>query len=196
MLLSRAFRYLLFMLVAISTSACLVKSDFPIRSASGPDFDRRLLGLWKDEPDPASSETIASVGYFLVGSSGNVGKYVSIGRRGDKLEPVEGATFVTACLEGGCYLSVQIDPNDKRDYVFLKYELIDANTLLLHFIDDEQMKVAIAKGDLRGTFHEETLGHFGELHSSEEELRNFLVSSKGRIFSERGFRFHRIDTAP
>jgi hypothetical protein len=174
------------LLLLASLAGCKVDSINPISSLEGAQPDTTLNGVWRYE---AKGELVyVHIGPdFLLATSDTAKKNrIRIILVDHKPNGITDDAYVAYASRIGRdrYLNVmQVEAGKPVGYIFVRYTLIDDNTVRFWMMNEEALKSVIRDGQIKGTTRGEALASETAITAESPEIENYLRRDGGKLFT-------------
>jgi hypothetical protein len=175
----------LLLLIAV-LAGCKVDSVNPISSFDSARPDTAIYGVWRYKDKDELS-------YLHIGPEFSLADAASQGNRRTRIVIVdhkrngltdEAYVAYTSRVGKQSYLNVVQAEGDKTvGYLFVRYSLLDRNTLQFATIDEEALAAAIRAGRIKGTTRGEGLSAETAITAESAEIERFLGAEGGKLFA-------------
>ncbi|MFC1813558.1 hypothetical protein ACFL03_12810 [Thermodesulfobacteriota bacterium] len=142
---------LIFPLVFLNGCFCPLTSVNPLSDPHNAKYDKRIGGAWQSVSTDGDLEFI----HFGKDDEKKTQMVIIEHMRSGKIDFSTLTVFPTI-INGKGYLNIHVEElfeefkEDLSGYVFMKYELLDKNTLTLSFLEEKPIIEAIKSGTLEG----------------------------------------------
>jgi len=146
-------------LVFLNGCFCPLTSVNPLSDPQDAKYDKRLEGAWQSVSQDGDLEFV----HFGKGDEKKTEMIIIEHMRSGKIDFSTLTVFPTI-INGKGYLNIHVEDlfeefsEDLSGYVFMKYELLDKNTLTLSFLKEKPIIEAIKSGKLEGEITYEKKG--------------------------------------
>jgi hypothetical protein len=172
--------------LVVGLAGCKVDSVNPISPLASAQPDTAIYGVWRfKSKDELSYIHIGPE--FSLGESGKPAhkrtRIVIVDHKRNGLTDAAYVAF-TSRIGKQRYLNVVQSEGDRTvGYLFVRYTLIDRNTLRFATIDEDALKSAIRAGRIKGTTRGEGLSSETAITADSAEIEKFLGAEWAKVFS-------------
>jgi hypothetical protein len=174
------------LLVVATLAGCKIDSVNPISPFESAQPDTAIYGVWRYKAKDELS-------YIHIGPEFSLGDAAKPGNRRTRIVIVdhkangltdEAYIAYTSRVGKQRYLNVvQAEGEKTVGYLFVRYTLVDRNTLRFATIDEDALKAAIRAGRIKGTTRGEGLSSETAITAESAEIEQFLGAEGGKLFS-------------
>lgn len=180
--------FLPLLLLSISLAGCKVDSKNPISSPANAQPDAALFGVWRYRAKGELTYVHIGPEFSLsVSDAAAANKRMTIIFVDHKPNGITEEVHVAHASRVGKqrYLNVvQVEEGKPAGFVFVKYTLIDRNTLRFSAINDEALKTAIRAGRIEGTIRGEGPASETAITADSVEIESFLKQEGAKLFAK------------
>ncbi|MEO8752724.1 MAG: hypothetical protein ABI624_08595 [Casimicrobiaceae bacterium] len=184
-------------LMLFGLAGCKVDSINPISPIDGAQPDKALYGVWRYKADGDLSYVHIGPEFSLAGSdSAASGKGTKIIIVDHKRNGITDESYVahTSRIGNERYLNVvQVEAGKPAGYIFVRYVLLDKNTVRFATVNEEVLKAAIKDGRIKGTTRGEGLASETAITADSAAIENYLRQDGGKLFN-RPFLLRRVQS--
>ncbi len=187
MISRRRMSVLLLLPLLMCLAACKIDSVNPISPLESAQPDPALYGLWRHRAKGELTYVHIGPEFSLrAGAAAAADPRTRIVLVDHKPNGITDEAHVAYASRIGRqrYLNVvQVDEGRPVGYLFVRYTLIDANTLRFSTMNEEALKAAIGAGRIRGTTRGDGLASETAITAGSAEIENFLKSDGAKLFT-------------
>ena len=169
-------------------AGCKVDSVNPISPFDSAQPDTAIYGVWRYQAKDELS-------YIHIGPEFSLSEPAKAGNKRTRIVVIdhksngltdEAYVAYTSRVGKQRYLNVVQSEGDKTiGYLFVRYTLVDRNTLRFATIDEEALKAAIRAGRIKGTTRGEGLSSETAITADSAEIERFLGEEGAKLFASR-----------
>jgi hypothetical protein len=177
------------LLLLLSLAGCKVDSINPISPVESAQPDTTLYGVWRYKAKGELTYVHIGPEFSLAASdaSAAANKRTKIILIDYKPNGITDESYVAYASRIGKdrYLNVVQEEDGKTvGYIFVRYALIDHNTLRFATIDEGVLKAAISRGQIKGTTGGDGLTSETAITAESGEIENYLRRDGGKLFTK------------
>ena len=176
------------LLLAVVLAGCKVDSTNPISALDGAQPDTSLYGVWRYQAKGDLVYVHIGPEFSLDTGSAPTGpaKGTRIVLVDHKRNGITDESYVAYPSRVGKrrYLNVvQVEGGKPVGFIFVRYALIDGNTLRFSTIDEEALKAAIRSGQVKGTTRGEGLSSETVITAESADIERLLARDGEKLFA-------------
>jgi len=167
-------------------SGCRVDSIHPISSLDGAQPDTAIHGVWRYKDKDELSYLHIGPEFALTDAARPASKRTRIVIVDHKRNGLTDEAYVAYPSRVGKqrYLNVIQSEGDKTvGYLFVRYTLVDRNTLRFATVDEAALAAAIRAGRIKGTTRGEGLSAETAITADSAEIERFLGAEGDKLFA-------------
>ena len=175
------------LLLIAGLAGCKVDSVNPISSFGSAQPDAAIYGVWRYQAKDELS-------YIHIGPEFSLDDAAKAGNRRTRIVIVdhkangltdEAYVAYTSRVGKQRYLNVVQSEGEKTvGYLFVRYTLVDRNTLRFATVDEDALKAAIRTGRIKGTTRGEGLSSETAITAESAEIEKFLSADGAKLFAK------------
>jgi len=175
------------LLLIAGLAGCKVDSVNPISSFGSAQPDAAIYGVWRYQAKDELS-------YIHIGPEFSLDDAAKAGNRRTRIVIVdhkpngltdEAYVAYTSRVGKQRYLNVvQAEGEKTVGYLFVRYTLVDRNTLRFATVDEDALKAAIRTGRIKGTTRGEGLSSETAITAESAEIEKFLSADGAKLFAK------------
>ena len=176
------------LLLLVSLAGCKVDSINPISSVESAQLDTTLYGVWRYKAKGELTYVHIGPEFFLVTSDTAKKNRTKIILIDHKPNGITDDAYVAYASQIGKerYLNVvQVEEGKPVGYIFVRYTLIDDNTVRFWMMNEEALKSAIRGGQIKGTTRGEGLTSETAITAESPEIESYLRRDGGKLSRTR-----------
>jgi hypothetical protein len=174
------------LLLIVVLAGCKVDSVNPISSFDGAQPDTAIHGVWRYKAGDELSYLHIGPEFALTDAARPAGRHTRIVIVDHKRSGLTDEAYVAYTSRVGKqrYLNVVQTEGDRTvGYLFVRYTLVDRNTLRFATMDEEALKAAIRAGRIKGTTRGEGLSAETAITADSAEIERFLGAEGAKLFA-------------
>jgi hypothetical protein len=182
-------RFLLPLLLLSAVAGCKVDSINPISSFDSAQADPALYGAWRYRAEGELTYVHIGPEFSLEirGAETVANKHIRIILIDHKPNGLTDDAYTAHVSRVGKqrFLNVvQVDDGKPVGFIFVRYALLDHDTLRFSMIDGDLLKAAIGAGRIKGTVRGEGLTSETVMTAEPAEIEAFLKKEGGKLFAK------------
>lgn len=173
------------LLIAVLTG-CKVDSVNPISSLDSTQPDTAIYGVWRYQDKNELSYIHIGPEFSLTDATGPGNRRTRIVVVDHKRNGLTDEAYVAFSSRVGKqrYLNVvQAEGATTVGYLFVRYTLVDRNTLRFATMDEDALEAAIRAGRIKGTNRGEGSSSQTVITAESPEIEGFLATDGGKLFA-------------
>lgn len=183
--LNRLFAAPLLLLIA-GLTGCKVDSVNPISSLDGARPDTAIYGVWRYQDKDELSYIHVGPEFALTDAAkpGNPRtRIVIVDHKRNGLTDEAYVAYTSRAGKQGYLNVVQAEGDKTVGYLFVRYSLLDRNTLRFATMDEDALAAAIRAGRIKGTTRGEGLSSETAITTESAEIERFLAAEGAKLFA-------------
>lgn len=173
-------------LLAMGLAGCKVDSVNPITALDSTQPDASIYGLWRYKSKDELTYIHVGPEFALGDAAAAANKRTRVIFIDHKANGLTDEAYVAYASRIGKqrYLNVvQSEDGKTVGYLFIRYTLVDRNTLRFAMVNEEALKSAIRAGRIKGTIRGEGLTSETAITAESGDIEKFLNEDGGKLFT-------------